>query len=835
MPWITDRGTFGVVFLMVSRFAWIACFGGTLFCFLVGKPESTRSWRLTEASVAQACELNDSFLGLNQWLDEVEHEGDAKSTADPIVVFENQASLTPADPPQAIFDVPEPIENLRSVFGPTRQGSIRLVAYRGENPDSAAAGEPAKTFWPKPETLLGQIKTLQQIPLARRWSTDTLTILDSIAKASPDSEHLPRLLNQLEHQAQRLPQLAQAVRQHGSISVETVWQQSEISRTDYRLSRRLAVWKALQRSSGNSSSTNNRNPVSNASFRGISFSDVDSRWIEYLKLKEFRDTFAVLNPDPKTQKQVARDILARVYSPVLKPQQAAYVQQVIDPQIISFLKMHASDPVDLSDLMTRIEHYESRCSSLTGFYLNDQYQDLLWSHDPADQAIAIEVQTHYRNANFRCAISGQLLNRLVPVLPTTAQPVSENIKGAQVSGQSHVSNQLHVNLVPDPNRITLQIATQGHVHSDTIAKTNAFRIQNRGNAQFQVVKRISIGRDGIDSSERPQALSSANQFVVGVQSNLDDVPVLGWMARKLAFKKLREQAPETDRIFQQKVSHSAESQMQNQVDKGLAKLKRSTFTNLLQPLLAMDLEPVPMQLATTQQQVVMRYRLAGRDQMAANTARPRDSGSSLMSFQLHQSAVNNMIARIGLNGNKFTIQELAKHLREVVGAPQMESADPPSEQHAEFEFAHFDPIRFDFVEDRLNVTLNLKSLKIGESGKTWKNVSLTAAYHLNATGMMIDLQQDDEGTRIKGKRLRFSDKAAISTIMKVMFKQEYSLNALPAKFNERIGGQDLEVSQFVVSDGWIAVSVDDRRQANRSSLDDHERIGEIRRLMNSRR
>jgi hypothetical protein len=108
------------------------------------------------------------------------------------------------------------------------------------------------------------------------------------------------------------------------------------------------------------------------------------------------------------------------------------------------------------------------------------------------------------------------------------------------------------------------------------------------------------------------------------------------------------------------------------------------------------------------------------------------------------------------------------------------------------------------------VTLNLKSLKIGEKGKVWKNVSLTAAYRFVRDGMKIQLQQNDDGTRIRGKRLRFGDKAAISTVMKVLFQKEYSVASLPEKITQRIDTSKLEVSQLSISDGWLAVSVDDR-------------------------
>ena len=249
----------------------------------------------------------------------------------------------------------------------------------------------------------------------------------------------------------------------------------------------------------------------------------------------------------------------------------------------------------------------------------------------------------------------------------------------------------------------------------------------------------------------------------------------------------------------------------------------------------MDLEPEPKQLATTEDQMVVRYRIGGRDQMAANTARPLDSASSLMSFQLHQSAINNAISRIGLNGNQFTIDELVAHLRGFIGAENSAQPSVKSDRHAEIGFAYFDPILIEFQDGQLKVTLNLRSLKIGEKGKVWKNVSLTAAYRFVRDGMKIQLQQNDDGTRIRGKRLRFGDRAAISTVMKVLFKKEYSVESLPDKIAQRIDTSQLEISQLSVSDGWLAVLVDDREfNTAQETVLDILRTSSSRKLINRR-
>jgi hypothetical protein len=564
----------------------------------------------------------------------------------------------------------------------------------------------------------------------------------------------------------------------------------------------------------------------------LAASNIDPVWRDYLMLESLELAMANASPESSKIRTAAREVLARIYSPVLDKEQASYVISVISPYSLQLLKDIATLPFDETELLRRIENYESNPSSLTGYYLNDQYQNLLWSEKPNEIAMAKAIETHYRNANIRLAFSERFLNRLLPKLPEIEQPVNQRIKGARVFGKSLISNQLRVNLIPDDSQIQLNVETRGDVQTDTEAKTRVFKLTNLGRANFEVFQNIMINEEGIEAVGDPYARAKAKQSLVGVESGWDNHPILGKIARNIAENNLKREASETDRMYKQTVESSVEEQMREQVGEQLQVVRELAYTKLFQPLFGMDLEPEPKQLSTTEDQMVVRYRIGGRDQMAANTARPLDSASSLMSFQLHQSAINNAISRIGLNGNKFTVDELVTHLKEFVGA---ENSTEQSDRHAEIGFAYFDPILVEFQEDQLRVTLNLRSLKIGEKGKVWKNVSLTAAYRFVRDGMKIQLQQNDDGTRIRGKRLRFGDKAAISTVMKVLFKKEYSVASLPEKIAQRIDTSQLEISQLSVSDGWLAVSVDDREtKTAQETVLDMFRTSTNRKLMNRR-
>jgi hypothetical protein len=620
----------------------------------------------------------------------------------------------------------------------------------------------------------------------------------------------------------RLGEMADRFWQHRNQSQRSAKLASDLVRFNYRLSRRLSVWTLVNQqasrqndlrgvasgsSSSSPSSSSSSSSILLAGDQRLSFAGLDSDWVKYLMLDKVEAAFSGVNQSKASQKYITRRSLARIESPALGKSQKQYVREVIDPTVLTFLRSTASAPTDYSKLVNDLESFENDATGYASYFLNDHYQNLLWSDNVADQDIADEVHRHYRNANIRLAISETLLNRLVPQMPTTDEPFSESVMGAQVVGQNSISNQLSVSLIPDPKQLQIQLGTMGHVDSNSVAKRDGFTIRNQGRARFQVFQMLSVGANGIDASEKPIAYSAAKQQLVGLESKFDTIPVVGRLARRIAEKKIQQKSPETDRMVKDRVASEASQKMQELVEIELTKMQQKCQANLLDPLVAMDLDPEPVQMETTDDQIVMRYRLAGRDQMAAFTSRPSDNGKSLLSLQVHQSTINNAISRAELAGRKFDIEGLSKQFYKSFG---IGSENPPaSEQKAEFEFARFDPIRIELEKDRLFVTMNLKSLKIGD-GKRFKKVKLRAAYSLQQNGLQVVFSQDDEATRIQGHRLRFRDRALVGTVHKILFKREYVVDAMQGSMVEKIGGDAIEISQLVLSDGWIALSVDDR-------------------------
>ena len=660
-----------------------------------------------------------------------------------------------------------------------------------------------KAGWIKPVDIVARLNVLESIGVTQQWSEQTMQLVQRLLKEKQISSFASgMLLDQFSVKLMELDQIVAIVSQRFPNLPEALRLTSELRRLKYDITKRLVIWKALHRLGPKEQTT--ASPFSLAAGTRVSFDQFDDGWKDFLKLTEVEKSFSAMRSDSKVQKEAARGTLIRLYSPSLDTAQSDYIHQSLSEADIQLLKEVASGPVDEYRLIKAIEKFEHKPSGLAAHYINDQFQNLLWSDDPRKQRAAEEIQTHYRNANIRLTVSDRMLNRLIPSSPSVHQPVHERVLGANVNGHSQIQNSLSVQLVPDPTRLHLELKTNGRVDSDTVASKSGFEVRNSGLARFQGFKRFAIDRLGNFDGQSSVAHASAKQRLVGIRSKLDPFPVLNWVARRIAQKKVAEQAPRTKMLLEEKVEDSARQQLEQGVQDKVAMMQAYLKTNLLSPLVAMDLDPEALETATTPHRLVMRYRLAGLDQLAANSPRPVDAESDYLGVQLHQSLLNNMIERIDISAGSFTPDTLVTHLADVIGF-NPEAASSEDKHDAKFVFANYDPIRVDLQEGKVRIELNLKSLQVGKKGKTWRNITIASTYTPHVMGAQIHLAQHSP-IEVKGRRFRLSDQIAVRAIFTVVLPKQYTFQTIPAQLIENLNGYSLAIDQLKIADGWAGVT-----------------------------
>lgn len=254
--------------------------------------------------------------------------------------------------------------------------------------------------------------------------------------------------------------------------------------------------------------------------------------------------------------------------------------------------------------------------------------------------------------------------------------------------------------------------------------------------------------------------------------------------------------------------------------------------NIISPFGALDLEPLVTDMRTASDHIAIRYRLAGLDQNAANSVRPNAAVGSLLSAQIHESAVNNLINRMEINSETFTPAELMHHVATILGRADVE-LEPEDQHDAKIQFASRDGIRLDFDDERLGITLRLKRLYIPNVA-SWRNITVTAWYFVETEGLQIRLRLDEsEPVALKGSDFNLRDEIALRTIFNSLFKPDFEFSALPEDLANRPAARNVAISEIVLHHGWVSISVSDALGVDQQA--DTRRIAPVRQaLQNSR-
>jgi hypothetical protein len=675
-------------------------------------------------------------------------------------------------------------------------------------PEPGAAATPLSRAWPVPAALLGQLdKLAESDPGAADWvakaKAAVLAILDLPTLADPAAD---------EHFA-RLRQLADEAKSLARKSPDDD-ARSRLLRAGFAIVRRIALWQPLHEAALREAAPRRAESPSPPSSQQLvadlqqtrhelaSTNDQDA-WQKYLlldKLQERCATGVEITPD---QRKLARDILYRFHSTQLTSDQAAFLEQPALRKFAQQLTAWGAEPVDLLALAAAIEKYESDEGSLHAVNIAQQYDMLRWSQEETTAELAQAVNSYYRNANVRVAISAELVNRLLPKEMRTAEPIQEVIQGASVEGQSETSTRLRLVLLPDLFRWRLGLEAKGEVASSTASTSGPATFYQEGAASYRARKLFTIDRKNIRMHQAEAEAAAQNQLN-DFETDFDGVPLLNVVARIIARNQYDQKTPAARQEVEGKIIHRAAGTLDEQVAERIDKAKAEFQRKLVSPLQKLQLDPTAVDLETTQDRLIARYRLAGRDQLSAHTPRPQAPGDSLLSVQVHETALNNALDHLRLAGRKIELHELFQEMTTRFGEKVPVPEDLPDGVFVTF--ADHDPVRIDCQDGRLRIRIHLKQLSITRDHKTFKNLIVTGYYKPHPDQLEANLARDGI-IELGGNRLGAGDRIGLAAIFEKVLSRNRKLNLVNERISKSPELQDQQVTQFVIHDGWIGIAL----------------------------
>jgi len=670
------------------------------------------------------------------------------------------------------------------------------TATVNETPAEAAVETPA---WPLPRVLLMQLTSLVQEDPQAIWAVRAAGLIHELCQQAGDPPAA----------AEALKQLRELVTNEASQPASDAALEAPTIRARYALSRWVDVWEAalalserpLVEQSDVASDlevSQSLTAVEQMTRKGV----VGAAWRKYLDLETLRDS---AQPDVSSDERriAARRVLDRLEASQLTKAQKQFLEEPQVRQLKVALEGWAAQPIAADELLRHLEQYEFSGLTSDGRIVADDFRGLRWSAPEEAELLSTHLDTHYRNANLRIGVSGALMNRLIPQPERIDARVNDTVLNVPVRGRSSTFTELYVRLVPDPKRIRIGLEANGLVASDTLSTSGPATLRNKGQATFLVRKLLVLGPKGLSVWPAIAEADTNYNYLVSLETDFDGVPLVGSLVRNIARTQYDESKDEAIAESSQKIAVRALNQFDNEIDSRLVKAGEEMQQKQLATLKRLGLDLTPISFSTTEERIVTRARLGGPEQLGAHTPRPRAPSDSWFSLQLHQSALNNGLEQLDLEGRTFKLPELFAWIANKLGRPDLAHLDELPED-VTLTFADKDAVRLRAENGKVKVTLSLSKLTQGDL--MWRNFQVYANYEPVSDG--LDARLTRTGV------IKLSQRKAevlLRTIFSRVMSKNRDFRLLSETMTKDPRVKDLTVTQFEVEDGWIALAYSQRR------------------------
>jgi hypothetical protein len=659
------------------------------------------------------------------------------------------------------------------------------------------------TRWPYPTEVARRIQALAKRPVYAAWAADLLAEFERLhALDALMAGEVSARLGRLRVTAQQAAKYATA---ETDLNVRVALQ-----RVSYGLSRRLAIWEQVSAIAGQSrtAATKPRDAAAlpellAAAGRRLQTVANGETWREYLLLDEAQRYFARTRQTETTECQtLAKRMLLRMDFASLTPAEAAFLQQPDLAALAAELKHLATEPVDYLRLLDEIEHYESERGADHAIHTAAAQQTLRWSPHPAVVDLSRKLDAYYRNANVRVAVSKLFIERMLPPPERTSAEVNDMIMGARTVGYSEALTRLKIRLIPNPRTWRIGLEADGEVASETYSSKGAATFYNTGNSVFRAQKEVVVDPNGVRHGPAAAA-ATAETSLSGLATTLDPLPILGDIAQNIARRQYEQKSEAARWEMENRIAWETEQRFNAAVEERL-QIARQQFANqFYNPMRKLALNPVALDMQTTDERLVARYRLAGYHQLGAHTPRPQAPTHSVLSVQIHESALNNFTEQLRWAGREANMRDLHRELGELF---QRKNGTLPEDfpDDVAVTFAKSDPIRIGFQEGRVSLTLSFKELSQGKN--RWRDFTVRVYYRPAPEQPGADLVRD-QYVELMGKRLHFRDQVALRGVFSRIFARNQPVDFVSRMLQSDRRLTGLAVTQIAIDDGWLGIAI----------------------------
>ena len=601
--------------------------------------------------------------------------------------------------------------------------------------------------------------------------------------------------------------------------------QIRLLRVAHGLDRRLAIWNAVWRTTqgvtarlGDIDPTGNESGLDAYASHGAEepskflaalrieaiTSDDSEGWLRFLMIDEIEA--ADQSPNADLRRITAQRFLSRLTWHRLGDEQRKWLDRASVRSLEGIMRRWAASPLDYAALLAQIERQESDTIDLGAIDVAAAVQTLRFAESPEANRLAQSLNTYYRNANLRVAITDQMIKKLIPEVDAKVQPGRDFILGADVRSTSVAKSDLSLKLIPSADSWKMILENNGRISTGAASRQWPVLIRSNSEASFLSSTPIEITPTGAAAGSTGVDVRSATK-IRGLSTEFDSIPLVNSLVREIAMNRYDSMAPLAQQIQKSKIRRGVSEEVDSKISEQLNEASNVLSRRLTGPLGTLRLSPLVVDMETTDTRLSARYRVAGDWQLAAFSPRPRAPLASLMSVQVHQSVLNNTLETILPSGEPKTISELIEQIKQLFMVEDGLSLGDDDQLAAEtsIQFASTRPITIEIEDDILWITLRVMRLK-QNGGIDLRRFIVRAGYKPQVDGLSAKLVREGH-LRISGPDMSMRDRLPVRAIFNKVFSTRRTLPLVPERWLVHSALEGLAVTQAELRDGWIAIAI----------------------------
>ena len=684
-------------------------------------------------------------------------------------------------------------------------------------PKTGSAWDRDEGPW-RPDALLAQLDTLAWDHETGPWARATARLVRILGRSMIEgSEEALAIVDQLEESVTQSDRLADRL----ADQMEEEALANVVRQTRHAIERRLPIWRQAAIAGGLSAvaaGLSEVDPVELSSCLAAieeltAGSSAGRSWRQFLTIDLLRSMAAQTGEAERERRGfVALEIMQRMNSSELTAQQRRFVTSGPVAELNSYLQRWISAPVSLGELIGQIERYESTGRPSDARRLAGNLLRLEVAPAADHQSASRQLQTHYRNANVRISIAEELINRLIPPQEPLHETVRDHVLGKPVHGRSSTSTTVALRLVPDENRLLMNLEVRGLVSASTSSTTWGATFHNQSNSTYTALKPMELTTSGLHFRAAEVSVDSNTQLRK-VETDFDFIPLVGSMVRDFARSEHEKSRSEIRREVERKVQDRSGRQIDTETETRLGEAANRLIQRVIEPLAAMRMGPTMIRARTTDRRMTMELRLATNGQLGGHTPRLWAPSDSLVSCQIHESALNNFIDRLQLDGGTFTLLELRRRLAEKIRRPEI-AAIQTERDDVRVTFAARDAVQIRLKDGRIELSLSV--VKLQKAPRVWRNFQVLVRYRAEVDGRRAQLVRDGIVQLIAP--MNYRSQIALRAIFSKTFPKGRPLSAVPEQWATDARMDGLAITQFAIDDGWVGLALGPERSAGPSTV-----------------